>query len=306
MKKKLISIIAFALAATLIAVGLPFAVGASDTFDVEKKGSITLYYTHNGDTFEGLDIKLFRVAELFPDGTYALTGEFSEYPVNIYGITTQEQWDVVASTLASYAIADAIEPSVLKTDSEGRVSYTELATGLYLVLSVNTTNENGAYMFETFMLALPAPDENEVYQYEITAYPKCASYVPSLEYKVVKQWNDIGISDERPLSIEVGIYKDGKLDSVQILSAENDWSYSWKAQDDGSVWTVAELNVPDEYTVTMESNENVFVITNTREVPPPPPPQTGDTSVMWPYILILCLSGAILIAFATRRKRAEF
>lgn len=64
-------------------------------------------------------------------------------------------------------------------------------------------------------------------------------------YKAVKAWRDGG--QDRPVSVSVEVRRDGQLQQAVTLSAENNWMYTWRAVDDGSVWTVNEVNVPVGY-----------------------------------------------------------
>ena len=65
-------------------------------------------------------------------------------------------------------------------------------------------------------------------------------------------------------------------------------------------WEIREKDVPSGYTVKVERNGNIFVVTNSN--PPPRLPQTGQT--WWP-VPVLCAMGAASFAaglLLTRRK----
>jgi len=274
----------------------------------EHPSSLELEYTADNKAFEGLDVKLYCVAEVIPDGTYALTGAFANYPVNIYGITAQKEWDEIRETLCSYIVADEIEPTCIgKTDEKGIVLFSDLLPGIYLIEEIELDLGNETAFFDNFLVVVPTQSEDGSYNYDVAAKPKCliSSVDPApkySEYKVVKQWKDYGKENERPKLIEVEIYKDEKLDSIVQLSEENNWTYRWKSEEDGSKWSVVEKNVPDGYRVTTITEGNTIVLTNTCEGEASKP-ETGDQVSVWPYILGLCFSGMVLIIAGVWRKR---
>lgn len=124
-------------------------------------------------------------------------------------------------------------------------------------------------------------------------------------YKAVKAWRDGGRG--RPVSVSVEVRRDGQLQQPVTLSAENNWMYTWKAVDDGSVWTVNEVNVPAGYTVGIQRSGDTFSITNTKpETPAGNNPKTGDTTNMTLYVLLMAASGlALLVVGIVLRKKSH-
>lgn len=283
----------------------PTGVTALTSLEVEHPCSLTLSYTQKGIGFGNLEVHLYRVAEAFADGSFELIAPFSEYPVNIHGITSQTEWKSVAATLSAYIAANQVEPtSTQKTDADGTAAFTGLQTGLYLVDGAVAEHESGTYVFDHFMVYLPTPQEDGSYRYDVEAKPKCSSYTPATEYKVVKLWKDSGYADGRPASVTVDILKDGAVQQTQILNAENNWSYTWQVPDGKGIWTVVEKDVPDDYAVTIQFHETTFVITNTHTAPGDIP-QTGDTASLWLYTVCLCLSGLMLLVLSLSGKRGS-
>lgn len=280
---------------------------SAEPIETDAESSLTLQYRHDKVSFEGLLIQSYRVAEIFEDGSFALTGAFADYPVNIYGITSQTEWNTVASTLAAYAIADRIAPTCSGvTDPCGRVVFSNLLPGIYLTLSVSVENETEVLIFEEFLTTIPQTDEDGVHNYDVLAYPKSEKILPELaEYRIVKQWKDSGYWQNRPDDITVDIYCDGELFVTVELSAENNWTYCWSTELDGSVWTAVERDIAEDYTVTVVENGTTIIITNAYDDGQEPPPDTGDTTVLWPYVLAMCVSGTLLIALGLWRKRKE-
>ena len=178
---------------------------------------------------------------------------------------------------------------------------------MYLTQSVTVQDSERILTFEAFLTVVPYPQEDGSHNYDVTVVPKVRHHTPTpkpLEYKVVKQWKDLGNTQQRPQSVTVDILKDGVVQSTQILSADSDWCYSWTAPDDGSLWQAVERSIPQNYTVTVVSRDNTILITNVYEVEQEPP-KTGETTVLWPYMLLLCFSGGVLILLALWRMRKE-
>lgn len=285
---------------------LPLSVSAVTPLDPGADASLTLCYQKDGNAFADLQIGIFRVAEAFPDGSFRLVEPFAAYPVDIHGITMQEQWNYVAQTLCSYIVAEQVAPDrEVKTDANGMACFAALQTGLYFVREAVAENESGTYVFNQFMVYVPTPNLDGSYTYNVEARPKCVSFVPKDQYTVTKLWQDAGYQSSRPAEVTVDIYKDGVLHQTQILSEENNWTYTWYVSgEDQGKWTVAERDVPDRYKVTVQQNGSHFSIINTCQTEPDIP-STGDTfsPVLW--MALLCFSGVMLLLLGlyTRRRR---
>lgn len=283
-------------------------VSFGENIDTEKNSSLTLYYLYGGEPFEGLEIKTYRVANIAQDGQLSLTDIFKNYPVSISGVASQTEWKYIASTLAAYTVADGIAPTKSgMTDSEGRVAFSDILPGMYLTLSVSAKSGERVVIFENFLTVIPRLDENGQYNYDAVAYPKYSSYVPEpqdKEYKVVKQWKDLGYEENRPEYVEVDIFKDGVLQESVRLFTENNWSYSWKAPDDGGEWTAVERNIDEKYTVTVIKDGNTLIVTNVHESEEEPP-ETGEMTSVWFYVIAFGLSGGVITILAFWRKRYE-
>lgn len=284
----------------------PLAAQAATPLDPNADASLTLHYQKDGVSFPELEIQIYRVAQATADGSFYLTAPFASYPVDIHGITTQEQWHRVAQTLYSYIVADQVAPDrQMKTDESGTVCFSDLKTGLYFVREVAANNETGTYVFNQFMVYVPTPQPDGTYAYGVEAFPKCTEFVPKTHYSVTKLWQDAGNQAIRPDNVTVEIYKDGVLYETQILSPANDWTYTWYISgEDPAIWTVAERSSPDIYKVTVQQNSNHFSIVNTYQAPSDIP-QTGDSFSPILWILLLCLSGAALLILGIYSRRRQ-
>lgn len=268
--------------------------------------SLTLTYSYNDTAFEGLEINIYRVAEVFPNSSFGLAGDFVDYSLALNSVKSQSEWKQIAETAMAYAVADGISPTASSvTDEEGKADFDSLETGLYLVAGCRVDHDKGYCSFDSFMLILPAANDDGTWSYDVNAKPK-SSYVQTVpddvEYSVIKLWKDTGYENARPASVKIELYKDGTFVESVTLSAENNWSYSWQAPGDGAVWTAVEADVENGYTVTVEQKENSFVVTNTYSKDPPPPP-TGDTTNIGLYIIIMAIAGMGLVTIGAISRR---
>ena len=267
--------------------------------------SLTLRYVQDKAGFEGIPVRIYRVAEPQSGGSYGLVAPFDGYPVNINGITSQREWRTVTTTLAAYIAADAPAlTAVGPTDSTGTVVFKGLEAGLYFVEGVTAENANGVYCFDEMMVYLPTPQEDGTYLYDLEAAPKCGNFVPAEEYQVTKLWKDSGDGDARPTFITVDILLDGVVKEQVTLNAENNWTHSWRAVGENGKWTVVERNVPEGYRVTVTANGTAFLVTNVSTTPPVVPP-TGDTASLGFYVILLAVSGLLLVLLSCRRGRRK-
>ncbi len=269
-----------------------------------QQACLTLYYQKDNIAFSQLSVGIYRVAEALPDGSYELIEPFASYPVSIHCITSQEQWQKVAQTLWSYIVANQTKPDrEAKTDASGRVCFSDLETGLYLVREAVAETNQGTYLFSRFMVYLPTPQPDGSFQYQVEAKPKSTDFIPKTQYTVTKLWQDGGAQSLRPKQITVDIYQDGIWQESQVLSAANHWTYTWYVSEaDQGQWTVAERSVPEPYKVTVKQNGGVFSIINTCPTRPNPP-QTGDTLALLPLIVIMCISGMALLLLGLHHRR---
>lgn len=308
MKQRLLSVISLLI---LLALILPMDAYAVPV-DTERKGDVTFYYHQEDLRFSGVEVHLYRVAQVHPDGTYTLLAPYSGYPVNIHGITTQTEWDQVTQTLEAYLSADAVTPDYTAvTDEFGMATLEALPTGMYLVLGQTVQQGKTFYTFHSFLLLMPRPDyEDNFHDYDLDVYPKTTLTVATSEISVTKLWRDEGHEEHRPDSVTVDILKNGVLYQSVTLSEANDWNFHLVSNEDAQ-WTVVERNVPEGYTVTVTEQNHAYTVTNTYSEPPDdpppvdPPPDTGDIRDPWLYVVLMCLSGAVLVILSQWKERGR-
>lgn len=275
--------------------------------DPEQTGSIRLNYS----AVDNAEFKVYRAGEITDNWEFVLTGAFQDIPADLNDLDTEAMTEL-SETLAAYAAADGIEPDYSgRTDENGQVVFEGLTKGLYLIIGESVIWDGMRYDPVPFLLTVPSQDAEGTWNYQTEADVKYETSVPEkeeTEYKVVKYWAGDGSGNARPVQITVDILRDGVLYDTQTLNAENNWSYSWTAEDNGSVWQVVEREIPEHYTVKVEKNKTMFLLTNTYTGDTPEEvPKTGDSSVPLLPVTLLSLSGMVLIlvGLAVRGRREK-
>ena len=300
---------------------MPHPVMAASTSDAvepiipENQCSLTVSYCCADTAFSGIQVKLYRIAEVSADFQYTLTQSFAASGLILNGIRTADEWNVVRATLEAHILANHIAPEFTSvTNEDGQASFGSLQTGMYLAIVSRGEQDGLRYRFDSALIALPGLGPDGRWQYQVSAYAKPEMLPPvdpdeAVTLKVLKLWRGDEGRTDRPKSIEVEIFCDGSSYQTVILSEENHWAYSWSAKDDGASWTVVERNIPQGYTMTAEARGSTFVLTNTwtptQPDDPIKPPQTGDTANILLHILLMVASGTMLIILGITGKKTR-
>lgn len=279
---------------------------AKEQIDTAKQCTLNAYYGYDGAKFALMEIKIYRVADVSADFQYTYASDFAKLQLPLNGIKAAAEWDSLRTSLDSYIAANSIKPTAsAKTDAAGKAEFKGLKPGLYFI-GMAAYSENGfKYYFYPALTALPSLDEQSgkwQYQAELKIKPEVDApdddAHDDVRYKVIKLWrNDKGA--QRPKSIMVDIIRNNVTVRTVELNAENNWTYSWIADKDGSVWNVAERNTPSGYVSSVDKMEGTFLITNTipnekDNKPGYTNPKTGDDTNIALYIMLMCISGIVL------------
>ena len=287
---------------------------AKEPISTDGECSLTISYGYEGTPFPDRSVNLYKVADVSADCQYTLTASFASSGLILNGIQTQGEWNVIRSTLETQILADNIAPlKTAMTNESGQAYFTQLTSGLYFASAVEVSQDGLTCFFDAALVALPGLGADGLWQYQIAVAAKPQVLPPiqpdeEIRLNVLKLWKGDEGRTDRPKSIEVEIFCNGIRYETVALSAETNWSYSWSAKDAGADWKVVEKNVPSGYIMTVQQRDATFVITNTRpERPNPSSPQTGDTSNILLYIVMMYVSGMMLIILGIvgKRKRHE-
>ena len=292
------------------------ALAAGETIENVADNSVTLQYLdRNNAPIDGLRVRIYQVAtakgEIY-DGassgytlSYELTPEFKQFeegtgltPVTGFSeqrlneeliirpgetvVERRARWQAIAATLRPYALAD-LWPTDFQYTSNGRVNFTNLYPGLYLVIAddrpVKEDDADYRYRYQPTFVAVPGYangawnhsvdfsfDNNSVLRVKYTYTREVYGY------KVYKRWYNDNVNI-RPREVRVDIYRDGVLYRTVYLNESNNWTYDWDAGSGN--WYVVERTTGSDYSVNISEKEGAFTLDNTYNPPPdnPPPPE---------------------------------
>lgn len=299
---------------------IPLQAGAVSTADgealisTEQDCSLSISYCSGGVAFSELPIRLYKIADVSADSRYILTSPFAGSNLNLNGIQTAGEWDIIRSTLEPYILANGVAADCnAATDTEGKASFAALKPGLYLAITDHAVWAKTTYVFDSALIALPGLGTDGRWQYQVAVTAK-GEMIPPIEgddvteRRVLKLWKGDSGSKTRPTAVEVEIFRNGESYERVTLSEENQWTYTWPVKDDGAEWKVVERNVPTGYTMTVEERELAFVITNTlnNDRPDDPDvPKTGDTTNVMLWFVLMAVSGSLLLILGLTGKRSR-
>ena len=202
----------------------------------------------------------------------------------------QEKWTSLASTLVNYLSADeTIAPTdsdkvaVVNADTDaetGQVKFEDLTVGVYLVVPAGIKDGSYTYTTPYYLAALPGLNSDDTWSYDLTvdnkferSYQGGGGGTTTINRNVLKRWeNAEGV--EQPDSVTVQLLRDGEVYDEVELNDGNDWRHSWTRLSRNYDWTLVEVDVPSDYSVSIEEDGNTFVVTNTAEAPVPTPTPT--------------------------------
>lgn len=293
----------FIITMTLFCIISLVAVNADDAQKTdEHKIELSVKLSVDEEYLENVKISIYRVFEIPSDNSFnyhSLTDKFKKYPID--SISDTDDLRKTALTIEGFIAADNISSDYsASTDNNGLVYFYDIPKGLYLVCG-EKCNLNNTVVFPTSFFV--RVDDNRI-QTKMKYEKQYNDTKTSIE--AIKVWQD-GSSSDRPESITVSLYCDGKIFQNRVLSKDNNWKYKWNDLDSSCKWIVTEEKVPSNYKVTVSKQENCFIITNKTEsgspkIPSGSLPQTG--MLIWP-IPILFIVGIVLIAVGILVKRRK-
>ena len=175
---------AVVLAALMTALGAGSVPGSEvfanlkENLDMTKKGSITLSMTNpnSGAGISGISLELIRVASVTQDEDgnyhYVYTDDFKDSTTDLSKLTEEDVGAREAAALMlTHAETGNIHGTTRVTDTEGRVTYTDLDLGVYLIRNY-PVSENSESL-RPFLVTVPRLLNNEyVYDVDATAKPE--------------------------------------------------------------------------------------------------------------------------------------
>lgn len=302
-------IIIFLLCIVLSTICFSATAFAQTSIDINKKTSLTIKYP-----CEGATVRLYYVAEVTANGEYVFAEVFKRYPIDLK--LNQNGWRDMASTLSGYVSRDQIKANQSgKTDSQGKIVFSKLPVGIYLVVSEKCISDNYCYVADPFLVALPR-DSFGNWIYDVSASPKYDKKTTDtkIDLKAMKVWDDQGNTQKRPNYIEIQLLRNGVIWDTATLNEKNNWKFTWKNLNAKYTWQIVEKKVPAGYTVTVQSDNGRVIITNSSidtpvtpvtpdEPEPQPQPRLPQTGVLWWPVGVLVISGLVILILGFIRRR---
>ncbi len=251
---------------------------------------------------------VYKVAEYSEAGSYKLVKPFDHFVDEVElldkierapGEMTTDEWRKLGITLNKYlneSLTYEVFEGVIK---EGMAVFSDIDTGLYLITIDSAEIDGKTYVSLSMLSTVPNLKESGEwnYQVELDYASKLGSVDIYDSYSVQKIWKSHTTATPVKQEITVDLYAEGMTepyDSVK-LNEENNWSYTWEDLPDGSVWSVKEREVPENYKVLYSQNGAYFVIENVYYPPETPTgtpsepslPQTGQ--LWWPVPILMAV-----------------
>ena len=289
---------------------LPRGAKAAESPDPTKSCSLNLVCSYQLKLLEGMQLRIYRVANGTADTGFSLSGSFASLPVSLAGLSGSA-WSTAAASIAAYIQPNGIAATASgKTDATGKVSFSGLTQGLYLIVGDTLKIGLNSYFVEPFLIALPSMSQSGAWQYDVTAYPKIVDPeegVPEyFDLLVMKQWVDAGTTTKRPDQIDIALLRNGVVYDTHTLTSADSWRYTWTNLSNQYIWSAIETTRLADYTVQYQRSATTLVIVNTArsitpgdDVPDKDIPKTGLT--WWP-IYLLAVGGVVLFTIGWRQR----
>lgn len=221
----------------------------------QETGTINFSYVGSG-----IEVKLYKVADIDNNKQPKLSGDFSGYSVSFKDNDT-------AKTLALYADRDKITPNTtVRTNSDYNAVFNNLDRGVYLIVAKDCTIGRKQYTASPSLVSLLNESTDRVIfvtgKYEVKTKPGGGGHNPSsstVDVSVLKVWK----GGDNKTEVIAQLLKDGTVHKEAVLNSNNNWRYTWENLNDDYNWTVVEKQVPKDYVVSIEKDGNVFVLVNT-------------------------------------------
>lgn len=291
------------LLALLVMLSFPLNAAAAE-FDLGAAGTIQVQlreHTPDGVAVGGT-LQLYKVGDAKEENsnlTFSPNAAFSGSGASLADLNASG----LPQQLADYAMENALQGIAVQADENGSATFTDLSTGLYLVMQ--TEVEEGYLPVAPFLVALPMYSaECGSWLYSIAAAPKVQpSAKEDISVTVIKKWLDN--NQDRPGHVSVNLLKENVIVDTVVLTGENGWKYTWKNLEADADWSIVE-NVPEGYQAEYSVYNNTTTITNRASWYVPPKDvliQTGQLN--WPVPILVCAGLFLLVVGCALLRRGK-
>ena len=264
-----------------------------DVSSFEDDSTLNLNYQVNSKPVADVQFDLYRIASMDESLQFTWTSDFKKYRIT-FDYKSEGALNDLANTLSGYIQRDSIVPYATDVTGENGIAiFSVLRPGMYLVCGHSYYADGYTYTPVPLIVFLPYTGEAGSWihtadidvKHERVPEPGDEE-LETVSKRVIKVWSGDNIAT-RPRSVTVQLLKDGKVSDTVVLNQENNWKHTWTDLDAKSVYRVVEMDVPDNYTVSVQQQGNVFIVTNSVEkdepdiptTPPDTPPDTDEPTV---------------------------
>ncbi len=156
------------LCCVLLLSALPLAVAARDVPDLSRLGSVSVTLSHKGEPVTDGSFTLYRVAYVADNNgkySFRLIDALSDKGIRLENLSDSQLAAQIEAAIQSAGITGVTETA----DDNGKVSFSELSLGLYLLVQQDAAP--GYNPVEPFLVAVPNL-HNGIYLYDVDASPK--------------------------------------------------------------------------------------------------------------------------------------
>ena len=297
----------------LVLLLLPMSVSAAGYVDLDRTTTVKFTAKYEGVAMEGMVLELYRVSDMDECGELTVREPFAPYAsdLDIRG-RNDAAWQAMAEKLERWVILNPeiqpISQAVVEKDGVARLS--GLPMGLYLVLTRSIEKDGYVYTVAPFFLVFPERDSRDQWNYDISASAKPAKNPKTMDYQVIKLWEDSCHPEKRPETVTIQLYRDGQPcgDAVK-LPEDGRWSHTWEDLDVNHKWTVVEETVSG-YKSEVAAEGTTFVVTNTlshsaTSTTPGKPSKLPQTGQLWWPVPLLLWAGVLCLVIGLIRRRGS-
>lgn len=167
-----------------LTLGLCLGAGRAERTLAAQQNSLTLEVVYHPDkdssqAVGGGVFSVYKVADLIDKEAvfrYTAASAFGNLGIDFQHMTAGKSKEAAAQLATVVQSKQLNALAVATADASGRVSFTELEDGMYLILQTDSTGEAKDYQsLEPFLLMIPQPVQREggiIWQKDVVAYPK--------------------------------------------------------------------------------------------------------------------------------------
>lgn len=262
---------------------------SANTVDFNRKGSITfeLIEQEHNEKIADVNIEIVKIADARVDLNsnlyYEYVSSLTECNVDIKDVTK-----IDVNELAS-CINDNTQRLSSISDNNGKVSFSNLDLGLYLIRQTNKLNKYTS--IDSYLVTLPTIENND-WIYDIYSIPK-TEIQKKMDITIIIEWKTE--KDIKGKRVTAELFNDNQKVNDYLITKDDNWM------------VIDNVLLSDKYSVRGESIEgfnisyiiqgNVFKIIYSDDLP-----QTGE-NVYITYIL--AFTGLVFILLGVTFKRNE-